>query len=67
MHLACHTLCFILSLILRLFDRMTEYADHLHEHMEAPVVINKGCYIPPKVRVFFFFSVGARAGLARVY
>lgn len=33
-------------------NRMTEFADHLHEHMEAPVVIEKGCYKPPKTPGF---------------
>lgn len=29
-------------------NRMIEYADHLHEHMEAPVVIKNGCYQVPQ-------------------
>ena len=32
---------------------MTEFADHLHEHMEAPVVIDKGCYRAPTVSKFY--------------
>ncbi|XP_052074572.1 mitochondrial enolase superfamily member 1-like isoform X2 [Mytilus californianus] len=30
-------------------NRMIEYADHLHEHMEAPVKIKNGCYVVPTV------------------
>ncbi|XP_071164863.1 mitochondrial enolase superfamily member 1-like isoform X2 [Mytilus edulis] len=30
-------------------NRMLEYADHLHEHMEAPVKIKNGCYVVPTV------------------
>lgn len=28
-------------------DRVLEYVDHLHEHFLEPVVIRKGCYLPP--------------------
>jgi len=28
-------------------DRVIEYVDHLHEHFEEPVVIQKGRYMPP--------------------
>jgi L-fuconate dehydratase len=28
-------------------DRLCEYAGHLHEHFEAPVVMRHGNYIPP--------------------
>jgi len=28
-------------------DRVIEYVDHLHEHFEEPVVIEKGRYMPP--------------------
>jgi len=28
-------------------DRITEYADHLHEHFLTPVVMKDGCYMPP--------------------
>ena len=27
--------------------RMTEFADHLHEHFLAPVVLRNGCYVVP--------------------
>ncbi len=27
---------------------MIEYVDHLHEHFVDPVVIENGCYMPPK-------------------
>ncbi|MCA9186536.1 MAG: L-fuconate dehydratase [Pirellulaceae bacterium] len=30
-------------------DRLAEYADHLHEHFVAPVVMKNGCYMPPTV------------------
>jgi len=30
---------------------MIEFADHLHEHMEAPVTIKNGCYQVPTVSV----------------
>ena len=30
-------------------NRMIEFADHLHEHMEAPVTIKNGCYQVPTV------------------
>ena len=29
--------------------RMTEFLDHLHEHMEAPTVMDKGSYKAPIV------------------
>jgi L-fuconate dehydratase len=29
-------------------DRLTEYADHLHEHFVDPVVMRNGCYVSPK-------------------
>jgi L-fuconate dehydratase len=29
-------------------DRLTEYADHLHEHFVDPVVMKNGRYMPPK-------------------
>jgi L-fuconate dehydratase len=29
-------------------DRLTEYADHLHEHFVDPLVMKNGKYIPPK-------------------
>ena len=29
-------------------NRIIEYVDHLHEHFEDPVVIKKGCYMPPQ-------------------
>jgi len=29
-------------------DRLTEYADHLHEHFIDPVVVRDGSYMPPK-------------------
>lgn len=32
--------------------RMTEYCDHLHEHMLDPVVIQHGNYMPPKMPGF---------------
>lgn len=32
--------------------RMTEYCDHLHEHMLDPVVIQHGNYMPPKMSGF---------------
>ena len=32
---------------------MTEYADHLHEHMMDPVTVENGCFKPPKVRAFY--------------
>lgn len=32
----------------KLENRITEYVDHLHEHFENPVIIEKGNYIPPK-------------------
>lgn len=28
-------------------NRVVEYVDHLHEHFQDPVVIKKGCYMPP--------------------
>ena len=28
--------------------RVIEYVDHLHEHFLAPVVIRRGCYMPPE-------------------
>jgi L-fuconate dehydratase len=28
-------------------DRLTEYADHLHEHFLDPVRMQNGCYLPP--------------------
>lgn len=28
-------------------DRITEYADHLHEHFVDPLVMKDGRYIPP--------------------
>lgn len=30
---------------------MIEFADHLHEHMEAPVAIKNGNYIVPTVSI----------------
>ncbi|KAL4238505.1 Mitochondrial enolase superfamily member 1 [Mactra antiquata] len=33
-------------------NRMTEYAEHLHEHMLDPVTIKDGNYMPPKVAGF---------------
>ena len=27
--------------------RVTEYADHLHEHLESPVTMKNGRYMPP--------------------
>jgi L-fuconate dehydratase len=27
--------------------RIIEYVDHLHEHFDDPVVIRRGCYMPP--------------------
>ena len=30
-------------------NRMTEFADHLHEHMCAPVVVKNARYMPPQV------------------
>lgn len=29
-------------------NRMIEFVDHLHEHFETPVVMNKGNYMPPE-------------------
>lgn len=29
-------------------DRVAEYADHLHEHLEDPVVMKNGRYMPPE-------------------
>jgi L-fuconate dehydratase len=29
-------------------DRLTEYADHLHEHFEHPLVTKNGRYMPPR-------------------
>lgn len=29
-------------------DRVTEYADHLHEHFVEPVRMEGGCYMPPQ-------------------
>jgi L-fuconate dehydratase len=29
-------------------DRLTEYADHLHEHFVDPLVMKNGRYLPPK-------------------
>ena len=31
------------------FFRMTEYVDMLHEHIEAPTVVEKGRYMAPTV------------------
>ena len=31
------------------FFRMTEYVDHLHEHMKSPCVVEHGNYKPPMV------------------
>ena len=31
-----------------LTDRITEYADHLHEHLLHPVTMKNGRYMPPK-------------------
>jgi L-fuconate dehydratase len=28
-------------------DRLIEYVDHLHEHFLEPVVMRRGCYLPP--------------------
>lgn len=28
-------------------NRLTEYSDHLHEHMVNPVMLKDGCYMPP--------------------
>src|SRR6266542_3963189 len=28
-------------------DRLIEYVDHLHEHFVNPVVMQRGCYLPP--------------------
>ncbi|XP_053393929.1 mitochondrial enolase superfamily member 1-like isoform X1 [Mercenaria mercenaria] len=33
-------------------NRMTEFADHLHEHMLAPVSVRNGNYVPPKAPGF---------------
>lgn len=30
-------------------NRIIEYVDHLHEHFIDPVIINRGCYMPPKM------------------
>lgn len=35
--------------VISLFDRMIEFADHLHEHMLSPVVIKGGRYMAPQV------------------
>ena len=29
-------------------NRVTEYSDHLHEHVHDPVVMKNGRYMPPK-------------------
>lgn len=29
-------------------DRVTEYADHLHEHFVDPIKMKNGCYMPPQ-------------------
>jgi L-fuconate dehydratase len=29
--------------------RVAEYSDHLHEHVDDPVVMKDGCYMPPEV------------------
>lgn len=29
-------------------NRMVEFADHLHEHMESPVIVRGGSYFPPE-------------------
>ena len=31
------------------YFRMTEYVDHLHEHMESPCMVENGSYKPPLV------------------
>lgn len=28
--------------------RVAEYSDHLHEHLHDPVVMERGCYMPPR-------------------
>jgi len=33
----------------KLENRIIEYVDHLHEHFIEPVVIQNGCYMPPKM------------------
>lgn len=35
--------------VISLFNRMIEFADHLHEHMSSPVVIKGGRYMAPQV------------------
>lgn len=35
--------------VISLFDRMIEFADHLHEHMLSPVVIKGGRYMAQQV------------------
>ena len=36
---------------------MTEYADHLHEHMKYPVCINKGSYQATQVSLMFKYCL----------
>ena len=36
----------------KLENRMTEFADHLHEHFKDPVVVRNGRYIPPTAAGF---------------
>ncbi len=36
----------------KLENRMTEFADHLHEHFKDPVVVRNGRYVPPTAAGF---------------
>jgi len=36
-----------ISISTTLENRVLEYVDHLHEHFICPVMIKRGCYMPP--------------------
>ena len=44
-------------------DRLTEYADHLHEHFVDPLVTKNGRYMPPKAPGY---SITMKEGAGRV-
>lgn len=48
----------------KLENRIIEYVDHLHEHFIEPVVIQNGCYMPPKAAGY---SITMKAETLRDY
>lgn len=53
-----------LSISGKLENRIIEYVDHLHEHFVEPVVIQNGCYMPPKAAGY---SITMKAETLRDY